>query len=95
MSKEIPEIVWFEAVGRDDVPLVGGKNASLGEMIVSLAREGIRVPPGFATTADAYRHFIRANQLAITVSTALAELSTGKAQLAEVGQSSRRAFLRA
>ena len=95
MSKEIPEIVWFEAVGRDDVPLVGGKNASLGEMIVSLAREGIRVPPGFATTADAYRHFIRANQLAITVSTALAELSTGKAQLAEVGQSIRRAFLRA
>jgi pyruvate,water dikinase len=46
---------WFDEVGLDDVPLVGGKNASLGEMVRALASSGIRVPNGFAVTADAYR----------------------------------------
>lgn len=49
----------FEEIGIEDVPLVGGKNASLGEMIQQLAPQGVRVPTGFATTAYAYRHFIR------------------------------------
>src|ERR1700704_1618354 len=50
---------WFAETGLSDVGLVGGKNASLGEMIRSLAPLGVRVPDGFAITADAYRHFLR------------------------------------
>src|SRR5438132_14330516 len=49
---------WFAEVGLNDVGLVGGKVASLGEMIRELAPLGIRVPDGFAVTAEAYRHFI-------------------------------------
>ncbi|HTX98199.1 MAG TPA: phosphoenolpyruvate synthase [Mycobacterium sp.] len=49
---------FFEEVGIDDVPLVGGKNASLGEMYQKLSDQGIRVPNGFATTAEAYRYML-------------------------------------
>ena len=52
-------ILWFSDLGMGDVACVGGKNASLGEMISNLAGAGIRVPGGFATSADAYREFIR------------------------------------
>jgi pyruvate, water dikinase len=55
---------WFSEVGLADVDLVGGKNASLGEMIRELAPLGIRVPDGFAVTAEAYREFLRAAELA-------------------------------
>ncbi len=51
---------WFAELGMDDVPLVGGKNASLGEMVRELAPQGIRVPNGFAVTADAYRDVLTA-----------------------------------
>ena len=51
-------IVWFRELGMNDVPRVGGKNASLGEMISNLSGAGIRVPDGFATTASAYHAFI-------------------------------------
>ena len=47
---------WFKELGLDDVPLVGGKNASLGEMYRELTSRGVKVPNGFAITADAYRH---------------------------------------
>ncbi|CAM2951205.1 phosphoenolpyruvate synthase [Mycobacterium intermedium] len=49
---------FFEEFGIEDVPLVGGKNASLGEMYQKLSGQGIRVPHGFATTADAYKHIL-------------------------------------
>jgi pyruvate,water dikinase len=52
-------VLWFEQVGIADIPLVGGKNASLGEMIQQLAPKGVIVPNGFATTAHAYRYFIK------------------------------------
>lgn len=52
-------ILEFEQVGIQDIPRVGGKNASLGEMIQHLVAKGVRVPTGFATTADAYRTFIQ------------------------------------
>jgi pyruvate,water dikinase len=58
-SKEQALVLWFEDVGIVDVPLVGGKNASLGEMIRQLTAKGVRVPTGFATTAYAYRYFIK------------------------------------
>ncbi len=51
-------IRWFADIRIEDVPLVGGKNASLGEMFRELTSEGVRVPDGFATTAEAYRHFL-------------------------------------
>ncbi|HEY9878080.1 MAG TPA: phosphoenolpyruvate synthase, partial [Leptolyngbyaceae cyanobacterium] len=57
-SKERAFVLWFEEVGIDDIPMVGGKNASLGEMIQQLSSKGINVPTGFATTAFAYRYFI-------------------------------------
>jgi len=49
---------FFEEIGIDDVPSVGGKNASLGEMYRKLSDEGVRVPNGFAITAEAYRHML-------------------------------------
>jgi pyruvate, water dikinase len=52
-------ILWFNEIGIDDVPLVGGKNASLGEMYQKLHGQGIRVPNGFAITAYAYRYFLK------------------------------------
>ncbi len=58
-SKERSLILWFNEVGITDIPLVGGKNASLGEMIQQLVPKGINVPIGFATTAYAYRYFIQ------------------------------------
>ena len=58
-----PQILWLDHVGMADLHQVGGKNASLGEMISQLAHLGVSVPGGFATTADAFREFIQANRL--------------------------------
>lgn len=55
-----PWIIWFDHIQLDDIALVGGKNASLGEMIQHLSSQGIKVPNGFAITASAYRQFITA-----------------------------------
>src|SRR5690606_37280695 len=66
-------IIPFEALGRGDVARVGGKNASLGEMVQNLSPRGVRVPTGFATTADAYWRFIDANGLREVIAGALAE----------------------
>ena len=52
-------ILWFRGLTIKDVPLVGGKNASLGEMYQKLSKKGIRVPDGFATTSDAYWYFLK------------------------------------
>ncbi|XOB99224.1 phosphoenolpyruvate synthase [Deinococcota bacterium DY0809b] len=52
-------VKWFSEVGIHDVPLVGGKNASLGEMLRTLGEVGVRVPDGFAVTAEAYRYYLR------------------------------------
>jgi pyruvate,water dikinase len=58
-SKDNALILWFEEVGIADIPLVGGKNASLGEMIQQLTPKGVNVPTGFATTAYAFRYFVQ------------------------------------
>jgi pyruvate,water dikinase len=58
-SEERSLVLWLDEVGIDDIPVVGGKNASLGEMIQRLVPKGINVPIGFATTAYAYRYFIQ------------------------------------
>ena len=74
MAAHSREVVWLETVGRADVARVGGKNASLGEMIKHLGRRGVRVPGGFATTADAYRSFVAANGLDDILAAELGEL---------------------
>jgi len=67
-------VVALEKVGINDVGRVGGKNASLGEMISNLSALGVSVPTGFATTADAYRDFLAENSLAERIKGKLAEL---------------------
>jgi pyruvate,water dikinase len=56
-------ILWFKDISAKDVPLVGGKNASLGEMYGKLSKKGIRVPNGFTLTASAYRHYLEVNKI--------------------------------
>ncbi|MEQ8969319.1 MAG: phosphoenolpyruvate synthase [Coleofasciculus sp. C1-SOL-03] len=85
-------IRWFENLTSDDVSMVGGKNASLGEMIRSLKDEGVRVPDGFATTAEAYRKFLDANQLNEKIKSHLSELEREKTPLEQVGKAIRKLF---
>ncbi|HKK27906.1 MAG TPA: PEP/pyruvate-binding domain-containing protein, partial [Gemmatimonadota bacterium] len=80
---------WFSEVGADDVDSVGGKVASLGEMIGTLAERGIRVPDGFAVTADAYRHFLEANDLDERIAGLLSDWNDGKHSLSHTGESIR------
>ncbi len=94
MAKDAVQVAWFEEIDRDDVAHVGGKNASLGEMVQKLGARGVHVPPGFATTADAYWRFVEANGLAQLIAAALADLAAGKATLAETGETLRRAFVK-
>jgi pyruvate,water dikinase len=68
-------IRWFHELTIADVPQVGGKNASLGEMIRELTAKGIRIPDGFAVTAQAYRGFLRFNELEERIGTILKELN--------------------
>jgi len=69
-------IKWFEEVGTGDVALVGGKNASLGEMIQKLAEKGVNVPSGFAITAEAYRYLIQETGIKGKIRDTLAGLDT-------------------
>ncbi|MDB9375442.1 phosphoenolpyruvate synthase [Nodularia sphaerocarpa] len=94
-NNQTPHIRWFETLKSEDVAIVGGKNASLGEMIASLKHKGLRVPDGFATTADAYWQFLTANQLTEKIQSHLEELQSGKTPLDKVGKSIRRLFLAA
>ncbi len=73
-DKEQALVLWFEDVGMSDVSHVGGKNASLGEMIQQLTPQGINVPGGFATTAYAYRYFIEQAGLEIKLRQLFADL---------------------
>ena len=88
-----PDVLWFESVKRTHVGLVGGKNSSLGEMVQTLSAKGVRVPPGFATTASAYWRYVDANSLRQVISDRLDEMTAGKKTLAETGQAIRTAFL--
>ncbi len=90
----VPQTLWFEDLARGDVALVGGKNASLGEMVQKLGKDGVQVPPGFATPAQAYWLFLEANELKATIARELADLAAGKAALADAGAAIRRAILR-
>ena len=86
-------VIWFEHLSRADVAQVGGKNASLGEMIRNMQAQAVAVPPGFATTADAYWAFIEANNLKAVIERALTAYREHRITLAEAGQTLRSAFL--
>lgn len=89
-AKQKNYIRWFESLDAGDVSRVGGKNASLGEMIQALKHRGIRVPDGFATTAEAYREYLEANDLSDKIESRLDDLNAGKKSLEETGGSIRR-----
>jgi pyruvate,water dikinase len=74
LEQQVERVVWFDTIGMNDVARVGGKNASLGEMIGSLAASGVKVPGGFATTADAFREFLDHNKLRERIADALKNL---------------------
>src|SRR5690349_6915273 len=67
-------VVPFSQLRMTDVESVGGKNASLGEMLSQLAGKGIRVPDGFATTAEAFRRFLQLNELTARIDARLRAL---------------------
>jgi pyruvate,water dikinase len=89
-------IRWFREIGIQDVPLVGGKNASLGEMFRELTPKGVRIPDGFAVTADAYRHFLRSVGLDDWIRQVLSDLDTQDMEnLQQRGSQIRHAILAA
>ena len=92
MTEERRFVRWFEELGMDDVPEVGGKNASLGELLSSLTKKGIRVPDGFATTSDAFRTFFEHNELGEGMRKELVAHEDGSKTLAQVGRAIRRMF---
>jgi len=80
-------IIWFEHLRMTDVAEVGGKNASLGEMISQLDSKGIRVPGGFATTAEAYKRFLESNHLKQKIDAVLDNLDVDNViELAKAGK---------
>jgi pyruvate, water dikinase len=84
-------VLPFEQLRMTDVESVGGKNASLGEMISQLASSGVRVPGGFATTAHAFRQFLAHGGLADRIAQRLAGLDTDDVKaLAQAGAEIRR-----
>ncbi|GAA2038098.1 phosphoenolpyruvate synthase [Terrabacter terrae] len=84
-------VMRFADLGLADVEIVGGKNASLGEMVQHLAAAGVSVPDGFATTADAYRRFLAENGLADRINALLSDLDVDDTRkLAQVGADIRR-----
>jgi pyruvate, water dikinase len=88
-------IRWFEEINSQNVGVVGGKNASLGEMISTLKDKGIVVPDGFATTAKAYWEFLEANALREKMVDLLKALRQDKKPLHEAGKAIRSLFLHA
>ncbi|MFP4418832.1 MAG: phosphoenolpyruvate synthase [Chitinispirillaceae bacterium] len=83
---------WLEDLTNEDVAEVGGKNASLGEMIRNLKHEGVRVPDGFATTANAYRDFLTANHIDKKIGDLIDDLKAGRKSLEKVGRKIRGIF---
>lgn len=92
--KKERNILWFDELGIDDIPLVGGKNASLGEMYVSLTKLGVKVPYGFAVTAYAYRTFIEESGLKSKIRDILSDLNTNSLEnLQERGKKVRASIM--
>jgi pyruvate,water dikinase len=83
-------VKWFEEFGAKDIALVGGKNASLGEMIRNLGKKGVSVPSGFAITAEAYKYVVEKAGISQKIRDTLADLDTQDMEnLAERGETIR------
>jgi pyruvate,water dikinase len=93
MKDAATKVIWFEDLSRGDVSIVGGKNASLGEMVRQLGAKGIKVPPGFATSAQAFRDYLTANKLDELIADTLARLEAKKITLPEAGTAIRKAII--
>ncbi|WP_029617779.1 phosphoenolpyruvate synthase [Pseudorhizobium marinum] len=93
MSDASSPVVWFEDLRRVDVAKVGGKNSSLGEMIQTLGQQGVDVPAGFATTADAYWNYVDENGIRAAMTELIGKWTSGKASLPETGEAIRKLFL--
>jgi len=97
MTSEVPQtplVLFFDQLKISDVPKVGGKNASLGEMVRELSGQGVRVPNGFAITADAYQYFLTQNGIKNRIAEILADLDTRDlANLQQRGRLVRQAIL--
>ncbi|HEU0196099.1 MAG TPA: phosphoenolpyruvate synthase [Nevskiaceae bacterium] len=95
MSESSP-VIWFAHLGMHDVDRVGGKNSSLGEMIQHLSGAGVRVPNGFATTADAYRQFLAQDGLDKRIAGWMTDLDPSDVKaLAATGRKIREAIMAA
>ncbi|HVM31496.1 MAG TPA: PEP/pyruvate-binding domain-containing protein, partial [bacterium] len=88
-------VKWFDEVGMKDLPQVGGKNASLGEMIRSLSKSGVRVPPGFAVTSGAYWELLKQNHLEAQLDQRAAGASRGGQSLRRAAKAARELLLSA
>jgi pyruvate,water dikinase len=85
------DIMWLDKIDSNDTAKVGGKNSSLGEMIQKLKKEEIRVPGGFATTADAYGKFLEHNGIETKIKERIEDMKEGES-LDRTGRSIRRLF---
>lgn len=85
-------IRWFDELGMDDIEIVGGKNASLGEMAGNLVPMGINIPDGFATTSYAYRKFLQENKLEEPIRQELKKYEEGSQNLEDTGHQIRELF---
>ncbi|MDP6600392.1 MAG: phosphoenolpyruvate synthase [Candidatus Woesearchaeota archaeon] len=96
MSKKRGFILWFRDLTINDVPLVGGKNASLGEMYRTLTKKGVNIPNGFAVTAYAYKYFLKKAKIQNKIRQILSDLDTHNIRnLAEKGRNVRKTILEA
>lgn len=94
MNKKRVFILWFKDLTINDVPLVGGKNASLGEMYQTLTKKGINIPNGFAVTAYAYRYFLKKANIENEIKNILSGLDTHNIRnLTEKGRKVRETIL--
>ena len=91
ISKNKKLILWFKEISIKDVPLVGGKNASLGEMFSKLTKKGVNVPDGFAITAKAYWYFLKENNLNKPLAEIFSKFNPKSIKsLQEIGQAARK-----
>ena len=95
MDKQKANIIWFKDLGIDDVPIVGGKNAALGEMFSNLTKLDINVPNGFAITARAYNDFLDKAGIRTGMEKILKDLDTGNIRvLQKAGKKVRKLILK-
>ena len=96
MDKESKFVLWFDEIGITDVPLVGGKNASLGEMYQKLSSKGVNIPNGFAITAYAYRYFLEEEHIKDELQSILKKVNPSSLEsLEQAGHEARQQILKA